>query len=53
MRLLLAVMAGAALGFLWHKLSGGSCPTNACPITGNPWISTLWGGLLGFLMVAR
>ncbi|MBP7280782.1 MAG: hypothetical protein KBA66_04355 [Leptospiraceae bacterium] len=45
---ILPVLAGAGLGFLWHKLVG--CRTGACPITANPYISTIYGAFIGFLM---
>ncbi len=41
------VVGGAALGFAYHKLVG--CRSGACPITANPYISTLYGALVGFL----
>ena len=49
MRIVIGVVAGALFGFLWYKLVG--CSSGACPITSNPWISTLYGATLGFLMV--
>ena len=42
----LYVAGGAALGFGYHKLVG--CRSGACPITANPYISTLYGALMGF-----
>lgn len=44
------VLLGAAGGFLYYKFIG--CKTGACPITSNPWISTLYGALIG-LMIAQ
>jgi hypothetical protein len=40
-------VVGAVLGFGYHKLVG--CRSGACPITANPYISTLYGALMGFL----
>jgi hypothetical protein len=42
----LYVVGGAVLGFGYHKLVG--CRSGACPITANPYISTLYGALVGF-----
>ena len=48
LRILLSVVIGAALGFGYHKLVG--CSSGACPITANPYVSTLYGALLGYLL---
>jgi hypothetical protein len=42
------VGGGAVLGFAYHKLVG--CRTGACPITANPYISTIYGAVVGFLI---
>jgi hypothetical protein len=42
------VAGGAVLGFGYHKLVG--CRSGACPITANPYISTLYGALMGFFV---
>lgn len=47
MRTLLYVVIGAAGGLAYYKVVG--CRSGVCPLTGNPWISTLYGALLGFL----
>ncbi len=47
---LLFTLAGAALGFGYHRVIG--CATGACPITANPYLSTLYGAAMGFF-VAR
>ncbi|MFH1725011.1 MAG: DUF6132 family protein [Elusimicrobiota bacterium] len=47
-KIALAVFLGAALGFGWHRLVG--CATGACPLTANPYISTLFGAVLGLLV---
>jgi len=41
-------VVGAVLGFGYHKLVG--CRSGACPITANPYVSTLYGALMGFLV---
>ena len=43
---ILYVAGGAAVGFGYHKIVG--CSSGACPITANPYISTLYGALVGF-----
>lgn len=42
------VVGGAVLGFAYHKLVG--CRSGACPITANPYISTIYGAVMGFLV---
>jgi hypothetical protein len=42
------VLLGAAGGYSYYRLVG--CKTGYCPITSNPWISTLYGGLIGALV---
>ncbi len=49
LRVLIGAVIGAGLGFGWHKLAG--CPTGACPLTGNPFISTLYGMVVGVLIL--
>lgn len=46
-RIIIGAVAGGALGFGWYKLVG--CPGGGCPLTSNPWISTIWGGAIGAL----
>jgi hypothetical protein len=42
------VAGGAVFGFAYHKIIG--CRSGACPITANPYISTLYGALMGFFV---
>jgi hypothetical protein len=46
-----AVLLGGAGGFAFYRFVG--CKTGMCPITSNPWLSTIYGALLGALLVAR
>ena len=39
---------GALSGFLYWRFIG--CLSGACPIWSNPWISTGYGALLGYLI---
>lgn len=45
------VVLGAAGGFAYYKFIG--CKTGGCAITGNPWISTLYGALIGAMTITR
>ncbi|HVY31981.1 MAG TPA: hypothetical protein VHB79_35845 [Polyangiaceae bacterium] len=47
-RIVLFVVGGAALGFGYQRLIG--CRTGTCAITSNPYIATLYGALLGYVM---
>jgi len=47
-RILIGAAVGAVLGFGWHKLVG--CSSGACPLTANPYISTLYGVAVGALI---
>jgi hypothetical protein len=44
----LAAMLGAAAGYAYYKFVG--CRTGACPLTSNPWISTIYGAFVGGLL---
>ncbi len=46
-----SVLIGGAGGFLFYKFIG--CRSGSCPITSNPWLSTIYGALLGALLFAR
>jgi hypothetical protein len=48
LRLILFVMGGAALGFAYHRFIG--CRAGSCPITSNPYASTIYGGVMGYLL---
>jgi len=45
---IIPMIIGGILGFSYYKFIG--CSSGACPITSNPWISTLYGVLLGFMI---
>jgi hypothetical protein len=42
------IVVGAVLGFAYHRVVG--CRTGACPITANPYISTIYGAVMGYLL---
>ena len=48
LRLILFVLVGAVVGYGYHRLVG--CRTGACPITANPYISTVYGAVMGYLV---
>jgi hypothetical protein len=48
LRIVIGVVVGGGLGFAFYKLVG--CSSGACPLTSNPFVSTLYGGLLGALL---
>jgi len=47
---ILGTFIGAAIGFLVYRFIG--CRTGTCPITSNPWISAIFGGIMGFLLAS-
>jgi hypothetical protein len=47
-KIVIGVVGGGLLGFANYRFIG--CSTGACPLTSNPWISTLYGMLIGGLI---
>ncbi len=50
MRIVIGIVVGGGLGFAYYKLVG--CSSGACPLTSNPFISTLYGSVLGALVAS-
>ncbi|MPN22488.1 hypothetical protein SDC9_169871 [bioreactor metagenome] len=46
--MMILAAVGAIAGFLYYRLVG--CASGACPITSNPYISTVYGGVIGTLI---
>ncbi len=51
LKIILGTVLGGAGGYGWYRLVG--CSTGACPITSNPFISTIYGALIGLLIATR
>ena len=47
-KIIIGITVGGLIGFGIYKIIG--CSTGACPITSNPWISTIYGAILGLLI---
>jgi len=48
MKLLGGIIIGAVLGFAYYYYVG--CSTGHCPITANPYASTIYGAIIGAAM---
>ncbi len=49
LKISIPVIVGGAGGYLYYYFIG--CTSGSCPITGNPYISTVYGGLIGALFI--
>jgi len=45
----LGIVIGALAGYLYYHFVG--CESGTCAITSSPYISTLWGGMMGYFLV--
>lgn len=50
-RTLIGAVVGAALGFVYYRFVG--CASGACPITANPYVSSIYGAVIGILLTAH
>ena len=48
LKFIIGAVVGGLLGLLYHKKVG--CPTGSCPITSNPYGSTIYGAVMGLLI---
>ncbi len=49
-KIALGLLVGGALGFAYYYFVG--CRSGSCPLTGNPYISTLYGSAVGALLIS-
>ncbi len=47
-RKMIGIVLGAAGGYAYYHYVG--CLSGHCPISSNPWISTTYGALMGYLI---
>ncbi len=45
---IIVTLVGATGGFLYYYFIG--CSSGSCPITSNPYISIIWGAVMGYLI---
>ena len=45
---IIGLLAGGIGGFLYYHFVG--CASGTCPITSNPYISVIYGALMGYLL---
>ena len=43
------MVLGMIGGYMYYTFIG--CVSGSCPITSNPWLSTLYGGVIGALFI--
>jgi hypothetical protein len=45
---MIGIMAGAIGGFIYYWQVG--CVSGTCPLTSNPYLTLLWGAVMGYLI---
>jgi hypothetical protein len=48
---ILPILVGALSGYAYYHYIG--CVSGTCAITSNPWFSTAYGAMIGYLLVPR
>jgi hypothetical protein len=51
LKMVLFVLLGSASGYAYYRVVG--CRSGACLITSNPYIATLYGALLAYLLASN
>jgi len=49
-KMLLGVVLGGLAGYAYYRFVG--CSSGSCPITSNPYISTIYGAFMGLLIAS-
>ena len=47
-RKIIGILVGGAGGFAYYHFVG--CASGTCPITSNPYLTTIWGAVMGYLV---
>ena len=47
---IIGFILGGSAGFIYYYKVG--CASGTCPITSNPWLSSLWGAFMGYLLLS-
>lgn len=47
LKVILGVIIGGAAGYAYYRFVG--CASGTCPITSNPFVSTIYGAVMGVL----
>lgn len=50
LKIIISAVVGGGLGFGYYKLVG--CASGTCPLTSNPWISSIYGAVMGVLIAS-
>jgi len=45
---IIGILIGAVGGFAYYHFTG--CASGTCPITSNPYMTTIWGAVMGYLV---
>lgn len=45
---IIGTVVGLIGGYIYYIKVG--CTSGTCPITSNPWLTLLWGGMIGYLL---